>query len=265
MKKTVLLLLATALAAVQAPAAPADLARDVVAAAARKADLAAPIAKTFDEAFAKAADSKAVKDALFENASAVGAVLPTLDAAQAKAAVEAVMKGAEAAAKAVVALDKLEGDDAADALGKCYALAAAALANVLPPDGISKDVAAFIRELVPEAYADQVAAAFDKPADALGAVQAANGREIAAAVSGKPEDVPVAAPGGEFVESASITTSTTTTTTTTTTSTTQVVIVVNGQLVDAVTLQPVAPVHPVTPPKPIVPPTRPSPTPVGRR
>ena len=64
MKKTVLLLLATALAAVQAPAAPADLARDVVAAAARKADLAAPIAKTFDEAFAKAADSKAVKDAL---------------------------------------------------------------------------------------------------------------------------------------------------------------------------------------------------------
>ncbi len=265
MKKTALAILATLLVAAQAPAAPADLARELPAAA-KKGDIAAPIAKAFDAAFAAAKDSKAVKDALFQNASAVGAVLPSLDGAQAKAAVAAVMKAAEAAAKTINGLDKLEGDAAADNLGKCYAIAAAALANVLPPDFESRDLASFLRECVPEAYADQVAAAFANPADALGAAKASDGKALAASLSGKDGGSP-SLPGTELVESLSITSSTTTTTTTTTTSTTQIVISIDGKLVDPVTLEPI--VTPTTTkvvrPPVIVPPPRHSPTPVGRR
>ena len=267
MKKLVLTLFATVVAVSQAFSAdPADLARELSAAAAKKADIAAPIAKAFDESLAKPADAKTVKEDLFQKASAVGAVLPSLDKAQREAAIKAVMKAAEDSAKAIAALDKLEGDAAADNLGKCYAIAAAALANVLPPDTIRKDVADFVRSLVPEAFADQVAAAMDKSAEALGAVKAREGKDIAAAIaggdaSGKPEL------SNEYLESISITTSTTTTTTTTTTSTTQIVISLDGKLVDPVTLQPITgPVAaPVTPPRPIVPPTRRSPTPVGNR
>ena len=269
MKKLTLALLATLVAATQtlAAAAPADLARDVAAAAAKKADVSAPIAKAFDTALAKPADSKSVKEDLFQLASGVGAVLPTLDKGQREAAVKAVMKAAESCAKAIEKLDKLEGDAVADNLGKCYAIAAAALANVLPPETIRKDVADFIRTLVPEAFADQVAAAMGKPAEALGAVKAREGQDIASAVNGKDDSKPEFS--NEYLESISITTSTTTTTTTTTTSTTQVVISLDGKLVDPVTLQPIVPpavpVTPVTPPRRIVPPTRRSPTPVGNR
>ena len=264
MKKLTLALFATMVAATQAlsAAAPVDLARDVAAAAAKKADVAAPIAKAFEAALAKPADAKSVKEDLFNLASGVGAVLPTLDKGQREEAVKAVMKAAESCAKATEKLDKLEGDAAADNLGKCYAIAAAALANVLPPDTIRKDVAAFVRTLVPEAFADQVAAAMDKPAEALGAAKAREGQAIASAVSGK-EDASKPELSNEYLMSISLTTSTTTTTTTTTTSTTQVVISVDGTLVDPVTLQPINP--PVTPPRRIVPPTRRSPTPVGRR
>lgn len=238
--------------------------------AAQNGDLKDTITKAFSKAVAGKKDSKTIKNTLFEYSSAVGAMLPTFDPEQVKAAVGAVMESAKSYADIIASAEKLEGEAASENLGKCYAIAAAALANVLPLDGIGRDVAAFVRELVPADFADQVSAAMENPKDALGAVRSKDGKDILEALRGEGANKPKSSVASEYTESLTITTSTTTTTTTTTTSTTQVVIGVEGRLVDPITLipidQPPRPGRPHRPPhRHVVPPTRPSPTPVGRR
>ena len=274
MKHLAIILSAAILTATQAFGAPSavEFGRSLPKAA-QKGDLKDAITKAFSKAVAGKKDSKAIKNTLFEYSSAVGAMLPTFDPEQVKAAVGGVMESAKSYADIIAAADKLEGDAATENLGKCYAIAAAALANVLPLDGIGRDVAAFVRELVPAEFADQVTAAMENPAEALGAVRSKDGKDILEALRGEDANKPKSSVASEYTESLTITTSTTTTTTTTTTSTTQIVIVVEGQLVDPITLLPIMPPpqpgRPGRPHRPphghVVPPTRPSPTPVGRR
>ena len=265
MKHLAIILSAAILTASQAFGAPSavEFGRTLPQAA-QQGDLKGAITKAFSGAVAGKKDAKVIKNTLFEYASAVGAMLPTFDPAQVKTAVGAVMESAKSYADIIAAASGFEGEAAAENLGKCYAIAAAALANVLPPDGIARDVAAFIRELVPAEYADQISAAMENPKEALGAVRSKDGKDILDALRGKDADKPKSSIGSEYAESLTITTSTTTTTTTTTTSTTQIVIMVEGQLVDPITLIPIVPPT-KTPHHHVVPPTRPSPTPVGRR
>ena len=257
--------IASLLCASLALATPADLGRAVSDAANRKADLSAPVAKAFDEDLKDLDKEADVLDCLFANASAVGAVLPSLSGDQVKDAVVAVMKAAETCAKAIGALPSAKDLDAADTLGKCYATAIAALMNVIDDDEIRKDALAAALAAVPEAYAEQVTAAANDPAGFLGRVKANEGVAIAKEVNDAVKAADVAAQSGAAMTATS---TTTTTTTTSTTSTTQVVIKLQDTVVDPVTLDPIGKQTVATtrpPKKTVVPPTRPSPTPQGQR
>lgn len=258
---------ASLLCASLALATPADLGRAVSDAADRKADISAPVAKAFAEDLKDLDKEADVLDCLFANASAVGAVLPSLSGDQVKDAVVAVMKAAETCAKAIGELPSAKDLDAADTLGKCYATAIAALMNVLDDDEIRKDALAAALSAVPEAYAEQVTSAANDPAGFLGRVKANEGLAIAKEVNDAVKAADVAAQSGAAMTATS---TTTTTTTTTSTTTTQVVIKLQDTLVDPVTLDPIGKqpsVATTRPPKKVVvvPPTRPSPTPVGLR
>lgn len=269
--KHIVLGFATILCAAQVLATPLDLGRAVAAAADEKSDVAAPIAKTFETILPDLASAKDVDDNLFSYISAVGGVLPSLSADQRKAAVAGSMKAAEACAKAIGALPEGKDLDANDTLGKCYATAIAALSNVLPPEGIRKEVLDYALSLVPAAFAEQAKAAAENPADVLGRVKVYEGKGVASEVRDALKDTSASDDeSGELLNTQTQTTSTTTTTTTTTTSTTQVVIKLHDVLVDPITLEPIQPTQPGKPISPyqppvVVPTTAPSPTPVGRR